>query len=88
MELESRESKMVKRLACDKCGSSNANTLYDDGHLYCYVCNTWERGDGEKPMGYVHDESDFQTESKGIKDSVLTFQGEVIDPPKRGIRHL
>ena len=41
------ESKAIKRMGCDKCGSSDGNTLYDDGHAYCYVCNTRTNPDGE-----------------------------------------
>lgn len=40
------DSKAVKRMPCDKCGSSDGNTLYDDGHSYCYVCETYTRADG------------------------------------------
>ena len=41
------ESKAIKRMGCEKCGSSDGNTLYDDGHAYCYVCNTRTNPDGE-----------------------------------------
>ena len=34
------DSKFVKHLPCDNCGSSNGNSLYDDGHTFCFVCNT------------------------------------------------
>ena len=26
---------------CDKCGSSDANALYSDGHMYCFSCETY-----------------------------------------------
>jgi len=25
---------------CDSCGSSDGNHTYEDGHSYCFVCNT------------------------------------------------
>lgn len=31
-------SKFLKHLPCEKCGSSDANSLYDDGHQYCFAC--------------------------------------------------
>ena len=33
-------SKFVKHMACENCGSSDANTLYDDGHTHCFSCHT------------------------------------------------
>ena len=51
------DSKVIKIMGCDKCGSSDGNKLYDDGHAYCYVCNTRTNPDGitetktiKKPM--------------------------------------
>lgn len=37
------ESKFVKHLPCDHCGSSDANALYDDGHTHCFNCGVTER---------------------------------------------
>lgn len=31
-------SKFVKHIPCEKCGSSDGNSLYEDGHTYCFVC--------------------------------------------------
>lgn len=39
----------MKHLPCDKCGSSDANGLYDDGHTYCFGCGHYEAGDEETP---------------------------------------
>jgi len=33
-------------MACPSCGSSDGNTLYDDGHAYCYVCETYTHANG------------------------------------------
>lgn len=49
-------SQFVKHIPCNKCGSSDGNSLYDDGHEYCHVCHTHVAGTGEvterktKPM--------------------------------------
>lgn len=53
--LMERKSKFIKHIACDKCGSSDGNALYDDGHTHCFVCNAYVSGDGtvtyeSKPM--------------------------------------
>lgn len=31
----------LEHLPCPKCGSSDALTQYDDGHSYCFSCNTY-----------------------------------------------
>lgn len=31
-------SKFLKHCACTKCGSSDANSVFDDGHEYCFSC--------------------------------------------------
>ena len=31
-------SKVIKQSSCPNCGSSDANTLYEDGHWYCFSC--------------------------------------------------
>lgn len=45
-------SKVVKIGSCDKCGSSDGNKLYDDGHSYCYVCETYTHADGMTETTY------------------------------------
>jgi len=35
-----KESEFVEHVACESCGSSDANSLYNDGHTYCFACNT------------------------------------------------
>ena len=50
------DSKFLKHIPCDECGSSDGNSLYDDDHTYCHVCHTYKAGDGstikteKKPM--------------------------------------
>ena len=51
------ESEFLYHLPCTVCGSSDANSMYDDGHTYCYSCNT--RTNGEEPP------SSTPTTSKG-----------------------
>ena len=40
----SNESIYEGHEACPSCGSSDANARYSDGHLYCYSCETYIRG--------------------------------------------
>lgn len=36
-----QQSTLVKHMSCDACGSSDANGLYDDGHMYCFSCEAY-----------------------------------------------
>ena len=42
------ENEFVRHIPCDNCGSSDANSLYSDGHTYCFVCHNVT--DGDKPI--------------------------------------
>ena len=33
------ESEFVRHMPCGNCGSSDGNSLYSDGHTYCFVCH-------------------------------------------------
>jgi twinkle protein len=35
------------KTSCDKCGSSDANVIYDDGGSHCFSCRATVRGNGE-----------------------------------------
>jgi len=41
----SLESEFVKHIPCNQCGSSDANSLYSDGHTFCFRCHTRTHGD-------------------------------------------
>ncbi|WPH66036.1 DNA primase/helicase [Klebsiella phage ChM-G5] len=65
MEQEN-DSIFLYHIPCENCGSSDANSLFSDGHTYCYACEDWTPGDerkaeqlstrrrtgGSKPMSY------------------------------------
>ena len=38
------ESNLVSKGPCKACGSSDANATYDDGHSYCFSCETHKQG--------------------------------------------
>ncbi len=33
------ENEFVRHMPCGNCGSSDGNSLYSDGHTYCFVCH-------------------------------------------------
>jgi len=43
------ESEFCYHTACNNCGSSDANSVYSDGHTYCFACNVRTNGEGEPP---------------------------------------
>lgn len=45
MHQHKTQSKFVKHIPCEQCGSSDAGSLYDDGHTYCHICGHYSRGD-------------------------------------------
>ncbi len=43
------ENEFVRHLPCKECGSSDGNSLFSDGHTFCFVCQTWKPGEGSLP---------------------------------------
>lgn len=41
-------SKFIKHISCDECDSSDANSLYDDGHTHCFSCGSTTFPEGDK----------------------------------------
>lgn len=66
----------IRSMACEACGSSDANALYEDGSTYCHKCLTY--------VGPAHTEGRMTSEPV-VKSSRL-LQGSYADIPKRGIR--
>ena len=41
------ESEFIRHIPCENCGSSDANSLYSDGHTFCFVCHNRTPGDND-----------------------------------------
>ncbi|SOL37511.1 phage primase/helicase protein [Yersinia phage fPS-19] len=39
--LQEKDSIFLYHIPCDNCGSSDGNSLFSDGHAYCYVCEQY-----------------------------------------------
>jgi len=37
----SDDSEFLEHIPCENCGSSDANSLYSDGHQYCFACEAY-----------------------------------------------
>ncbi len=44
------ESEFVRHIPCPECGSSDGNSVYSDGHTFCFVCQTRKAGNND----FVH----------------------------------
>lgn len=69
----SDDNEFVRHIPCTNCGSSDANSLYDDGHTYCFVCHHRTVGDGE-PTKHIHS-----------KYMSYDIQGSAVELRKRNI---
>ena len=41
------DSEFLRHEPCPTCGSSDANSVYTDGHSYCFSCQTYIPGEGD-----------------------------------------
>lgn len=68
------ESHFLRHVPCEACGSSDANSLYSDGHQHCFACKAYVHGDG--------DDEPIQRRTK-VAEGLL--EGEFKALNKRGI---
>ena len=64
-------SEFVRHEPCLNCGSSDALSVYSDGHTFCFVCQTHTQGDGE--VNHTH------------KMNNVHLQGSATNLKKRGL---
>lgn len=77
------DSAFVMHISCDACGSSDANGVFDDGHTFCFSCNTYT--EGEKPGGPANDNGPEPLQDKGEAKPQSLLKGEAKAIPARGI---
>lgn len=76
---DEQESQFLQHIPCENCGSSDANSLYTDGHQFCFACDHRVPGDGG--------EGNARRAPK-VADGCLEYgkaQGRYTDLPKRGL---
>lgn len=73
--MEEQSSTFVSHIPCDTCGSSDANSLYTDGHTHCFSCGTT-----------VKDAEVVATASTSKKEKLGLITGEYRDLIKRKLR--
>lgn len=70
------ESKFVYHSPCSKCGSSDANAVFDDGHQFCFSC---------KSHISAHKEKAIESEPKPAKKTGPLLEVQYRDLKKRGL---
>ena len=71
------ESKFVKHIPCDACGSEDNRALYDDGHEFCFGCEDW-MGSGKLQEDIEEKQASERFSKNLISVSFRSF-------PKRGL---
>jgi twinkle protein len=41
-----KDSEFIRHVPCKACGSSDGNSVFSDGHEFCFVCNAYIHGNG------------------------------------------
>ena len=71
-------SRFLKHIACEHCGSTDANSLYDDGHTHCFKCGTTE-------FEHEHEERSVMRDAIAPSVKKLEIKGQIKSIPDRGI---
>ena len=78
------ESEVVSKGPCEKCGSSDGNVLYTDGHTHCFVCQEHINGEGERTVRVHQGEKQWTpldvtyvsfASTRGITEQTASFFG-------------
>ena len=77
------DSAFVMHTSCDACGSSDANGVFDDGHTFCFSCNTYI--EGEKSGSPANDNRPEPLQDKGEAKQQSLLKGQAKAIPARGI---
>lgn len=43
--MSEESSRFIRHVPCNKCGSSDANSMYSDGHTHCFACGHHAKGE-------------------------------------------
>ena len=76
------DSIFMYHMPCEHCGSSDGNSMWSDGHQWCYVCETWLPPEGGS-MSHDHKETYGLERSDTLK--MFECQGHFTSLNKRGI---
>lgn len=75
-------SNFLKHIPCEHCGSSDANSLYDDGHQHCFKCGTTVFSDDDDS---AFDRYTVMRDAVAPRKTTVELKGTVKSIPERGI---
>lgn len=84
-------SKFLKHIACEHCGSTDANSLYDDGHTHCFKCGTTEHEGAydfaaeREVLTSLRERTVMRDAIAPSKKAIMEIKGTVKSIPERGI---
>jgi twinkle protein len=64
-------SKFLHHGPCELCGSSDANSFYDDGHTYCHSCKTYNAGLDDELIVQKQQVKVFQMKQTGESKAIV-----------------
>ncbi|QNL29332.1 primase/helicase protein [Pasteurella phage vB_PmuP_Pa7] len=81
MSHQEETSEFLYHTHCENCGSTDANSVYSDGHTFCFACNTTVKGDDQK---VEKKPNHSKKKEKGVWD-FTEYNGRYSALTKRGI---
>lgn len=78
------ESVFKRHFACPHCPSSDAYAVYDDGHGYCFTCNTYDKI-AQNGSEEAADSLDIPDHREQVNKATVTHLGALLSIPDRGI---
>jgi twinkle protein len=63
-------SEFIMHDSCEECGSSDAKSIYSDGHAYCFSCHTYFPTEGESKL--MTGKVSLQGEARALKTRGLS----------------
>jgi twinkle protein len=82
MTVPETQSNFVKHTPCPNCGSQDANAEYDDGHSFCFSCETHTQA--EKHGSVASPATSTSTKNHSEQEKAL-LTGEAKAIPARGL---
>lgn len=88
---ENNDSTFITHTPCGVCGSSDANSLFSDGHEYCFSCKNYKHApktDNDTPMSEQDTDNTLavaRADNAELALQAWSVEGEVTALSKRGI---
>ena len=78
-------SQFIKHIPCEHCGSTDGNSLYDDGHTHCFVCGKTEFENQIEQLAKASVERSVMRDAVAPAKKPVEIKGTIKSIPDRGI---